>query len=203
MLTKSTLLRSSRDLFYKYGVKSVSMDDIARLLGISKKTIYKFIENKKDLVMAVVTQHLNEEKEAVEMIKVTAENAIDEMTSIARLVLESLRSIKPTLSFDLKKYHPGAWSLIEKDHFNYIENVIKINIERGISEKYYRANIDPNIYSKLYVGLAKLIVNQESFPPGSYALSELYENVIHYHIHGIMNDKGKKAFNKYLKKVKA
>lgn len=201
MLTKETLLKSAKDLFYKYGVKSVSMDDLARLLGISKKTIYTFIENKKELVRCVISLFIDEEKKAIEEINKTSENAVDEMTSIARYVLKSLESVKPTLSYDLKKYHPDSWKMIEQDHFEHIRKTIKKNIERGIEEGYYRDTVDPHLYSLFYIGLSRSMVHPDAVAGQHYKLSEVYENIIIYHLHGIMNTKGKKAFDNYLKKI--
>ena len=200
---KSTLLTSAKELFLSYGVKSVSMDDIARMLGISKKTVYTFVENKKELVVSVIRQFIDEEHAIVDEIRANSENAIHEMMSIARYVLENVRKINPSLSYDLKKYHPAAWRLIDKDHFNHIQDCIKMNIERGIKEGFYREEIDVDIYSKLYIGLARLIFNPDSFDTREYRLSDLYQNTMDYHIHGIMNDKGRKTFNKYLKNIEA
>ncbi|MBT8191002.1 MAG: TetR/AcrR family transcriptional regulator [Saprospiraceae bacterium] len=201
MLTKESLLKSAKDLFYKYGIKSVSMDDLARMLGVSKKTIYTYIDNKKDLVRSVISQFIEEEKKAVEDIQQTSENAVDEMTSIARYVLKSLQSVKPALSYDLKKYHPESWRLIEHDHFNFIQKKIKKNIERGIQEGYYRESIDSRLYSFFYIGLSRSMVHPDGIAGHDYKLSEVYENIIIYHLNGIMNTKGKKAFDKYLKKI--
>ena len=200
---KSALLSSARELFLSYGVKSVSMDDIARMLGISKKTVYNFVDNKKDLVLTVFKHFIEEEHAIVQDIRKNSENAIHEMMSIARYVLENVRKIKPSLSYDLKKYHPATWRLIDKDHFNHIQDVIKANIQRGIDEGFYRDDINVDIYSKLYVGLARLIFNPDSFDMREYRLTDLYQNVMDYHIHGIMNDKGRKTFNKYLKNIEA
>ena len=203
MLTKETLLHSTKDLFYKYGIKSVSMDDIANLLGISKKTIYTFVSNKKELVHSVIKAFIKEEQKAVAKINSTSDNAIDEMTSIAIYVLQSLKSVKPTLSYDLKKYHPEAWKLIEVDHFDHIQNIIKNNIQRGINEGYYRKEINVDIYSKLYIGMSRVMVDIDKFPPENYAIGDLYENIVLYHLHGIMNENGKNTFTNYLKKIQA
>ena len=201
MPSKETLLRSAKDLFYKYGIKSVSMDDLARLLGISKKTIYTIIENKKELVRCIIRLFIDEEKEVIKSINKSSDNAVDEMTSIARYVLKTLQTMKPTLSYDLKKYHPDSWRMIEQDHFEYIRKTIKKNIERGIKEGYYRKSIDPQLYSLFYIILSRSVAHPDAYTTQDYKLSELYENLIIYHLYGIMNTKGKKAFDKYLKKI--
>lgn len=203
MLSKQSLLTSAKELFYKYGIKSVSMDDIARLLGISKKTIYNFVENKKDLVESVILAYIEEEKEVIDKISSDSENAIDEMTQIARFVLKSLRSVKPTLSYDLQKYHPKAWTLLQTDHMNYIEKVIKRNITRGMNEGLYRTDLDVEIYSKIYVGLGRMMMDNETFSDQSIALGDIYEHIILYHLNGIMDENGRKVFNNYMKTERA
>jgi len=198
-MTRESIIQSSKDLFLKYGVKSVSMDDISRLLGISKKTIYNFVTNKKDLVTSVVQAFIDEEIDATQKILTESSNAVDEITSIASFVLKSLRSMKPTMAYDLQKYHPKAWNLVEEKHLEYIKEVIKKNIIRGIDEGLYREEVDPTLTSKMYVGLSRLLVNEEVFPSYEYDKGYVYENFLTYHLHGILNTKGRKELAKQLK----
>lgn len=197
--SRTSLITSAEDLFLKYGIKSVSMDDIARLLGISKKTIYNFIANKKGLVHAVVQSHIEKEQAMVNEIIKSSENALDEMVSIAEHVLDTLKKMKPTLTYDLKKYHPRAWQVIEDVHFNFIQATVATNLKRGINEGYYREDIDANILSKVYLTLSRAISEDDSFAEEGHNLSEVYTSVIHYHLNGIVNSKGRKELKKYLK----
>lgn len=198
-MSKESIINSSKELFLKYGVKSVSMDDISRFLGISKKTIYNFISNKKDLVSSVVSAFIEEEVEATKKILKDSNNAIDEITSIGEYVLQSLRSMKPTMAYDLQKYHPEAWRLVEDNHYAYIKEVIRNNIKRGIKEGYYREDIDPIVTSKIYVGMARLLINENEFPSKDFDKSYIYENFLMYHMNGIINSKGRKELSKQLK----
>jgi len=198
MITKETIISSAKELFLKYGVKSVSMDDISRMLGISKKTIYTYIATKKDLVSSVVTAFIDEEVKMTTEITKSSKNAIDEISSIAKYVLESLRAMKPSLVYDLQKYHPKAWKLVEGDHYDYIKNLIKKNIERGVKEGFYRDDTDSEVLSRMYIGLSRLMVNEEVFPTNQYDISYLYESFLMYHLNGIMNTKGRKELVKYI-----
>ena len=125
---KSKILDSATELFMKYGVKSVSMDDISRGLGVSKKTIYTFIENKKDLIFQVVGQFITADEIAIQQLRLDAVDAIDEMILIAKHVLQFLRKVKPSLAYDLKKYYPESWQTIEVEHFDYIKKHIWFTI---------------------------------------------------------------------------
>lgn len=197
--TEELLLSSSMSLFLKYGVRSVSMDDIARLLGISKKTIYAHIRNKKELVKAAVQIFIKQEHLIIEGITQESDNAIDEMVLMARQSLKTIRNMKPTLSYDLQKYHPETWKYIEEKHFKRLQNVITLNIERGIKEGFYRTELNSEIIGKLYLGLAKTVTTDESLISNENNLKEYYESMIIYHLHGIMNPSGKKELTKYLK----
>lgn len=198
-MSKESIINSSKELFLKYGVKSVSMDDISRFLGISKKTIYNFIKNKKDLVSSVVQAFIDEEVEVTKKIVKESTNAIDEITSIGRYVLQSLRSMKPSMAYDLQKYHPQAWQLVEDNHYDYIKVVIQKNIKRGIKEGYYREDLDPVVTSKIYIGMARLVINEEEFPSKDFDKSYIYEHFLNYHMNGIINSKGRKELAKQIK----
>lgn len=201
-MNKGLLVSSTKELFLRYGIKSVSMDDIARLLGISKKTIYAVINNKSELVEAVIADFIKEEEDTVNAIIKEAENAIDEITGIAAYVMQSLRKMKPTLLYDLKKYHPSAWAALEQDHFRNIERTIDANIKRGKQEGLYREDLDEKIQAKIYVGLSRLLVDEDTFPAMQYERAYLYKQMMMYHLNGIINEKGrtelKKHFNKKL-----
>lgn len=195
MSIKSSLFASARDMFLKYGVKSVSMDDIARLLGVSKKTIYQSVENKKGLIHAVIKTFVKEEHSAIGKITSTTENAVEEMVSIARHVLKSMKMMNPTLTYDLKKYYPGTWEFVEEHHFSHIEKVIRKNLIRGKVEGLYRDNINENILSKMYVGMAQLIVTEHIFSFKEHELSTLFQNYIEYHLNGILNERGRSIYH--------
>ena len=176
------------------------MDDIAKLLGISKKTIYSSITNKKDLVLAVVNSFIEDEEKTITVIIKNSTNAVDEIISIAIHVEKTIKSMKPSLTYDLKKYHPKAWAQIDKDHFSFIENRIVQNIKRGTQEGYYRENLEAEIISKLYVTLSRSVADDAIFDHNQYSLISLHENVTMYHLNGILNHKGRKELTKLMKK---
>jgi len=195
-----SLISSSKELFLKYGVKSVSMDDIARFMGISKKTIYNVITNKNSLVVAAVSAFIKEEEKTISQLIASSENALDEMFKISRHVHQLLKSLRPSLAYDLKKYYPIAWEKVQTKHFDFIEEVIAKNIERGIKDGFYRDNLDSTVIAKLYINISTLMAREEVFNPQDYQMSEIYDFVIAYHMNGILNNTGRKEMSKYLKK---
>lgn len=195
---RQSLISSAKDLFLKYGIKSVSMDDIASILGKSKKTIYNLVLNKSKLVEAVVKQYVKEEKLAIDKINQMSQSAIEEMILIVRQSLKTISLLKPTVAYDLKKYHKNSWAIIESEHYSHIEQTIETNINRGIREGYYRNDLDPKILSKLYMGLAKVVSNEDLSHDPDMTVREVFDAMINYHLHAITNEKGKKELEIYL-----
>lgn len=201
MQLDNRILTKAESLFFKYGVKSISMDDLSRELGISKKTLYQSVENKKDLVMQVFQNCLKKEIEAVIVIRKNAADAIDEMIEVAKYVIPTLRQITPTLIFDMQKYYQDVWQLMEAYNQKEIFKVIKENIERGIKEGIYREEFHPEIIAKLYVGKTQVVIDEDIFPLRQYNKENLFKEHIQYHIRGIATSKGLKLLEKHFKKL--
>lgn len=184
------ILNSAFDLFMKYGVRSVSMDDICRKLGCSKKTIYNIIDNKKDLVKKVISRHIDADEVLISEMKDHSANAIEEMAAIGAHIVKFMRSMGPSVAYDLKKYHPEAWAIIDERHFSFIYTTIKTNIERGQKEGLYRKGFKPDIIAKLYVMESRTIADEEVFPMATYSKPELFQELFAYHMRGIVSPKG-------------
>lgn len=191
------IIEASANLFMNYGYKSISMDDIASALGMSKKTIYKHVSNKDKLIKLTLIQYLQKEKKIVQSIVENSENAIDEFTAIGRHVIKMVRKLKPTLIFDIKKYHSTHWKLIEEHHYLFIHDIIRKNIERGIEEGLFRANIKPEIIAKLYIGKSITIADENNFPLETFSREDLMKQHLLYHLYGILSAEGFKMIEKY------
>jgi len=173
-----------------YGLRSVSMDDISRKLGMSKKTIYQFVENKNDLVKEVLSQFLIREHEVIQSISKNSSDAIEEYINMANHFLVTVKKMKPTITFDLQKYYPDSWQLIEKSHFSFLGNIIQENIKAGVKQKLYRDDIDADIISKLYISKNHAIADDSLFPLERYPKHELLIQFVRYHLRGIASEKG-------------
>lgn len=195
---KIDILERSTGVFLRLGIKSVTMDDLARELGISKKTIYKYFADKNELVSTIIRFKVNEDCNAVAGCK-TSTNAIEEMFVVSEFIMEQLKNVTPTVFFDLKKYHPEAWQIMEDHKWNFVRNLIKQNIERGIKEEIYRKNADPLILSGLYVSATDTILNSQIFPWPHYKFQDVYMQMILNHLFGISNTKGREYLKQRLK----
>lgn len=181
----------------RYGIKSVTMDDIARELGMSKKTLYQYVENKTDLIEQIFHQHIEEEKKVIECIRSSSADAVDEILKIARYVVEQLRDLSPNTVYDLQKYYPKTWKQMDALHQRHVYAIIKENLERGIRQGAYRSNLNPDIIAKLHVGKTSLVADEEMFPAREYDIKTLYWEYINYHIHGVASIEGQHLLEKY------
>ncbi len=118
---KDKIIEGAEKLFFQYGVRSVSMDDVARELSMSKKTLYQYFTNKEELVTEVARTHLIEEKREFQCIARNANNALEELFSISKCLREHMQDMNPALMYDLQKYHPEAWQhfLSYKNEFHH------------------------------------------------------------------------------------
>ena len=190
MDVQEKILNHSALTFLKFGIKSVSMDDIAKAIGISKKTIYTHFSKKEGLILKAVQYFVKKDEREVTEISKNSINAIDEMISIAQHVMKMLRKMSPSIIFDLQKYYPQVWEVVDEKHNKFIYATIKTNIERGIKEGYYRKDLNSDIVSKFYVQLTHMVVNQDFFHPSEYDRTQLFKQLIRYHLNSILSPKG-------------
>lgn len=187
---KEKIIQDAIALFFKYGTRSVSMDDIAKEIGISKKTLYVHFKDKDELIMAGMLAHDVAEKEILKSFQRNATNAIDEMIQIAKYVERMLKQVSPTMIYDVQKYHRQAWEMMNKMHNEDIYKEIKTNIERGIKEGVYRTDFNIDIVAKIYVSTTIIATNADYFSPNQYNINDIVKTNILYHLHGIVSPKG-------------
>lgn len=193
METKSKILQQTFALIMKYGIKSVSMEDISRNIGISKKTIYQHFDSKKTLIKEVVADHIENDQIALRHIIDNATDAIDEMVLVAQHVLHFLRGMSPSMMFDTRKYYPAIWQMVENQHIGFFLDITRKNILRGQEEGLYLTDINPEIVARIYVHQSLALSDETIFPLSTFTRSELYQAIVTYHIRGIMTDKGREV----------
>jgi AcrR family transcriptional regulator len=198
---KEQIIMQVFELFMRYGIKSMSMDDIAIHMGMSKKTLYQYFASKDDLVNAVLEKHLEMDQCKVKSLISSKNNAIDDLMHIATAVNDTLKQINPSIHYDLEKYHPQAWKKFEDYKRNFIQEKIKQNILKGIKEELYRSDINVDIVAALYVSKADIVFDASVFPPDKYAFNRVYLEMMKQHIRGIATSKGLKYFEKKLKQI--
>ena len=188
--TLEKILEHSLQLFIRYGIRSVSMDDIARDLGMSKKTLYQYVSNKAELVKMGMERHLQAELEMVDQLFKTGRNAIDEMIEIGNHVSRQLKLLNTNIIFDLQKYYRESWTLIEQHRTEFIYQTIIKNMEQGINEGLYRSNLKADLIATFYIEKASIFINNDFWHDSKYTPADVYTELLKYHIYGIASEKG-------------
>lgn len=197
MEAKERILVKSNELFNRYGIRSVSMDDIAAQLGMSKKTLYQYYTDKDELVNAVFDIILTTNKgQCIECTK-KGENAIHEVFLSFDIVEEMLATMNPSVLFDMQKYHPSAFKKFDEFRNGFLYKIIRANLERGIKEELYREDIDTEVLSRYRLHSIVLSFNSDVFPSNKTSLVYIEQQLMEVFIWGIATTKGQKLIQKY------
>jgi len=177
-------------IFMQYGIKSVNMDDIAKNLGISKKTLYKYVTDKNDLLSKALKLHLDAEDAAIAEILAKNLNAIDENLEITNLILSMLQNLHPSIMFDLGKYHPELKKEMLSNRHNSMYKCVIENLRKGKKEGLYRENLNEEILTSFYINSVDVIIDQTPVHIQGASFTERYTEFFKYHIRGIASEKG-------------
>ena len=197
------ILNGALGLFRCYGLKRVTMDDVAKELGISKKTIYKYFENKADLIHKIV-QHVNSTIESRLIgIHLKSTNPIDELIEIDNVVYEIVKRHNPSLSQQLKKFYPASYEYLYEHRNNVIHKIIAQNIEIGQRDGWYRMDACKEVIGLLYCKKVETIPEEEKKVFGNYDMNHIMGQALKYHVRGIATEKGLEYLEEKLMDTKA
>lgn len=183
-------LKRVEELFLRFGIKSITMDDVARELGISKKTLYQFVESKDDLVQKMLTRHIEQEKLTCKMLFGAAGNALEEMYVVIEGDTQQLKQMKANIIHDLQRYHHEAWEKVSEYQRGFLYSVVRNNLERGMREGLYRADLDVDIITKLHISGSIQLFNEDIFPHAHYKYDEVFRAFMVHYLYGIVSEKG-------------
>ena len=194
------ILHKATDLFLTYGVKSVTMDDIAKELAMSKKTIYTFYSTKTKLVEASTSYLFHKINSEIQTICSLEQNPIKELFMVKTLILEHLKNEESSPQYQLQKYYPDLYDSIRQKQFDSIDECISKNLKKGIEAGFYRKNLDINLITRFYfIGIIG-IKNIDLFPKNEYGMPYLMKNYLEYHIRAIATEKGIKSLQNIINK---
>ena len=176
------------------------MDDIAKELGISKKTIYQQFSDKDAIVKEVVERELDCEQTDMNRLEAEASNPIEEVMRTSDYIRASFATMNPVLLNDLKKYHPKAWSLFQKHKHEHIIQSISGNLQRGMIAGLYRSDINVDVLARMRVEQIEMAFDPAIFPPQKFAIIEVHIQLIHHFLRGILTEKGFEVYNNYVEK---
>ena len=197
METKEHILKSAGELFFRYGVKSVTMDDIASHLGMSKKTIYQFYKDKDELLSAFVQSFVKHNSGAFEHVCKATQNAIDEIFCVMKHLRNMMLQMNPKLFFELQKYYPHAWQQLKDFREKHVAEMIQKNLERGVKQGLYRSDINIIVLAKLRLEEIDMAMNHNIFPIDKFNLAQVQLTLFEHFLYGICTLKGHKLINKH------
>jgi TetR/AcrR family transcriptional regulator, cholesterol catabolism regulator len=196
-----SLIEGCYKIFTEHGIRNISMDDLSRMMGISKKTLYQFVENKVDLLKKISLYIQETIKTRMEELKKTDLNAIDILLEMSKIASSKHLRINPMITFEFRKYYPQVFEdyiCIKKELI--IEN-IKKNIEQGIKEGLYRQDLNKDIIAHLYFKKIEDFHNPEITDQQNFSYETVFEVMFENHIRGIANQLGIEYFEKQKKEL--
>ena len=197
METKDRILKSAEELFFKYGIKSITMDDIAKHLAMSKKTIYQFYSDKNEVVETLFTKRMKANEAEIKQITEDSANVIEEVFAVMKHMSIMFSQMNPNLFYDMQKYHPSSWKLFKQFKEDCIERMVEDSVKRGINQGLVRSDINTKIVAKLRMQEVEMGFNPQVFPPDKFKIMDVQLALLDHFLHGICTLKGHKLINKH------
>lgn len=192
---KSKILEIAIEQFSRFGVRTVTMEDIARLAGVSKKTIYQEFKDKKELVKETFARVLAEDREKMCYLMEAEDGVIEHLVKASKMLRERLANMNPMVILEIQRYFPEAWVQFETFKEEFVMDDLVNVLERGKSLGYFRPEIDSTILARLRVNQISSSFDPSNFDLKGYDMLELQLEMMDHFLHGIFTEKGRIAYN--------
>ncbi|CCG98150.1 transcriptional regulator, TetR family [Fibrella aestuarina BUZ 2] len=187
-LMKEQIIAGARQLFNHYGVKTVRLEDVTHQLGISKKTLYQYFENKEELVRQMLDAQLGESLHEASAIQQQAANAIVGALQIWDRLIHYKQTVNPSLFLDIERHYPAAWALFQEGKRAYINTILVANLQAGIEQGLYRPDLNLTVLAWLWAEQSQCDVPSKGD-----------EQVIkHLFIRGLLTQEGLRVYEGYV-----
>lgn len=197
-MKQEQILTCAKDLFFKYGLRNVTMDDISRKLGMSKKTLYVLFKNKKEIVNAITEDFLKKYEADYEILIQNSENAIQELFLLMSNLKNAFEKIDFRLIQDMQRYFPEAWAMFEQHKKDFMYVKIRDNLIRGIKEELYRSDLKVEIIASLRLEEVQWSLTKEILFEDKFMIIEIHNEILIHYLYGITSSNGLKKINKYI-----
>lgn len=184
------ILTKVRELYMRYGIKSITMDDVASNLGISKKTLYKYVSDKEDLVAKTIDFELEMQKDNMNCKQGDNLNAIEQLLFVSKMINHKLKQMNPSTEYDLRKYYPAHYHKLITARREQMYNNVVANIVKGKTEGLFRVDLNEDIIAKLQISRIENMMGNEVFSITEFTSNKFFQEIFIYHIRGIANEKG-------------
>ena len=197
MEMKERILEKATELFTRYGIKRITMDEIAGQLGISKKTIYQSFSDKNELVSEIFDSHIRNTQQNCVADAKKAENAVHEVLLCSETFSNVMQSINQSVLYDLEKFHPEVFKKFLHFKNNFLFAIIENNLNRGIEEGLYRTDFDLAVMIRLRLANTVISMDIELFPARHFNYTNVEREVTLHYLNGIVTAKGARLIKKY------
>ena len=197
METREKIMTKAFELFKRYGMRSVTMDEVAGQCGVSKKTVYQYFEDKESLVDVIMKTMIDRAEANCTACNLTADNAVHEIFMAMDMVQEMFDGVNPTMMYDLRKYHGTAFARLNDHKQKFMYSTIKKNIERGIAEELYRTDMNIEIVTIFQLHTMTLVFEEDIFSKTKISIIEIDTELTLFSLHGMATTKGIKQIEKY------
>lgn len=196
---KERIITKAREQFFRYGIKSVTMDDIARELGISKKTIYLHFEDKDALVHQLMMSEMIQDKCEWEALDRTSDNVIEKMVKSMDIMKQAFAEINPSTFFDIKKYHPNTWELFQEHKQNFILESIRKELLQGIEQGFFMSDIKIEILARMRMEQIEMGFDPQLFPPSKFSIIDVELTMFDHFVKGILTQRGLETYQEFMR----
>jgi len=186
-----SLIERVNEVYLKNGVKGTTMDDMAKTLNVSKKTLYKYVKNRKELVLKSTYFHVSRDRQKVIELENENYDPITEQYELAKFVIETLSKINPVLHSDLEHFFPEAWVYLNEYFNGFVFESLHRNLVRGQMEGVYHKYFKPDIVARFFATRIDIIFDGELFPSSEFNFKDIYLEYLMYHLNSIVSEKGK------------
>ncbi|MEP2937511.1 MAG: TetR/AcrR family transcriptional regulator [Gilvibacter sp.] len=195
---KESIVEKASEMFLTLGFKSVTMDDIAREMGISKKTIYVHYSNKAKLVDAVSFYLFDNICSGIDHICDCSANPIEELYDIKMFVMKHLKKEQSSPQYQLKKYYPDTYKKLHAQQFKKMHETVQESLQKGVDTGLFRSKLDVDFVARLYFNGMIGIKDDSIFPSELFSKEYLLESFLEYHLRAIVSPKGMTILNKFI-----
>lgn len=191
-----SLIAQVNEVYLKKGMKKVTMDDMAKEIKVSKKTLYKYVKNRAELVNKSIQYHVDKDQKYIQSIQNQDLEPIAEIRALIDYVLDTLTKVSPEVHSDLEKFFPDSWGVLNEHFTGFIFESVVSNLERGQKNGDYRKSFNVDVIAKVFISKIDLIFDATLFPADKISFAQVYLELIQYHLRGIVSEQGVKKLNK-------
>ncbi len=191
------ILKGAEELIFRYGIKNITMDDIAKSISVSKKTIYKHFKEKDEVIHSLMQLSIEEDKACFSQIKDGSKNVVEEVFEMMKSMREIFSKLNPVVFYELSRYYPNTWKLFLEFKNGYILSMVEQSLLRGQQQGFIRKDIDVKLLAKLRVETIEMLLNTQFVSEVKSNLADAQIAVTEHFLYGVCTLKGHRLINKY------